>query len=272
VRVDVNGVGIEVDDRGTGTPVLLIHGWPDTHALWDAQVQALQGAGYRTIAPDVRGFGASDKPGAVDDYVITNLVGDMLGVVDQLGIESLHVVGHDWGAALAWVLATLVPDRVQSVSALSVGHPAAFSSAGMEQRERSWYMLLFQFRDVAEQWLAQNDWANFRAWSGHPDVAEVTKRLADPALLSATLNVYRANVPPEALLAPPLPIPPYAGRAMGVWSSRDRHLTEAQMLASEAYVSGSWRYERLDDVGHWMTLEAPERVNELLLDFLDVLP
>jgi pimeloyl-ACP methyl ester carboxylesterase len=268
VRIDVNGVGIEVDDRGEGTPVLLVHGWPDTHAMWDAQVRALNDAGYRTIAPDLRGFGASDKPEAVEQYEIPLLVGDVLGVVDQLGLESLHVVGHDWGAAIAWVLATLAPDRVRSLTALSVGHPAAFSSAGMEQRERSWYMLLFQFRDVAEQWLAQNEWTNFRAWSGHPDVAGVAKRLSDPALLAATLNVYRANVPPEALLAPPLPFPPYPGSAMGVWSSGDRHLAEAQMQASEAYVSGSWRYERLDDVGHWMTLEAPERVNTLLLDFL----
>jgi pimeloyl-ACP methyl ester carboxylesterase len=268
VRIDVNGIGIEVDDRGDGTPVLLVHGWPDTHAMWDAQVKALNDAGFRTIAPDLRGFGGSDKPDAVDEYAIPLLFGDMLGVVDHLGIDRLHVVGHDWGAAVAWVFAMLVPDRVQSVTALSVGHPASFSNAGMEQRERSWYMLLFQFRDVAEQWLTKNDWTNFREWSGHPDVAEVRTRLADPALLTSTLNLYRANVPAEALLADPLDVPPFPGPAMGIWSSGDRHLTEAQMLGSAAYVSGPFRYERLDDVGHWMTLEAPVRVNELLLDFL----
>ena len=208
MRIDVNGVGIEVDDQGAGEgngeTVLLIHGWPDTHALWDQQVAALRGAGYRTIAPDVRGFGASDKPEGVEHYAIPFLFTDLVGVLDHLGVDRVHVVGHDWGAAIAWVFAILAPDRVQSVTALSVGHPASFSSSGMPQREKSWYMLLFQFAGVAEQWLMQNDWANFREWSRHPAADEVAARLANPADLTATLNLYRANVPPEALIGEPL--------------------------------------------------------------------
>jgi pimeloyl-ACP methyl ester carboxylesterase len=268
MRLDVNGTGIEVEDRGDGTPVLLIHGWPDTHAMWNRQTEALNAAGYRTIAPDLRGFGASDKPPAVEQYALPVLFGDLLGVVDQLGIERIHVVGHDWGAALAWALGFLVPDRLLTLSVLSVGHPAAFFGAGMEQRERSWYMLLFQFEGVAEQWLTRNNWANFRAWSGHPAADEVAARLTDTAELTATLNPYRANLGPEALLADPVDVPAVPVPTMGVWSTGDRHLIEQQMQASQPYVSGSWRYERLDGVGHWMTLEAPDRVNALLLDFL----
>ena len=110
MRIDVNGVGIEVDDQAaegaaTGATVLLLHGWPDTHALWSDQVAALRTAGYRTIAPDLRGFGASDKPDGVEHYAIPHLFTDVVGVLDQLGVERAHVVGHDWGAALAWVLA-----------------------------------------------------------------------------------------------------------------------------------------------------------------------
>ena len=272
MRIDVNGVGIEVDDQGAGEgngeTVLLIHGWPDTHALWDQQVAALRGAGYRTIAPDVRGFGASDKPEGVEHYAIPFLFTDLAGVLDHLGVDRVHVVGHDWGAAIAWVFAILAPDRVQSVTALSVGHPASFSSSGMPQREKSWYMLLFQFAGVAEQWLMQNDWANFREWSRHPAADEVAARLANPADLTATLNLYRANVPPEALIGEPFAAPPITVPVMGVWSDRDFALTEAQMRDSAQHVTGPWRFETITGVDHWMTLEAPDRVNALLLDFL----
>jgi pimeloyl-ACP methyl ester carboxylesterase len=272
MRVDVNGVGIAVEVDGGGTPVLLVHGWPDTHTMWRHQVQALTGAGFRTIAPDLRGFGDSDKPDAVDQYSIPLLFTDLVGVLDHLDVERAHVVGHDWGAALAWVFATLAPERTISVTALSVGHPTAFAGAGLSQREKSWYMLLFQFAGVAEQWLMQNDWQNFREWSSHPEAGEIAERLADPASLTATLNLYRANVPPEALLGPGLELPPIVAPAMGVWSSADMALLEHQMRASEAFVTGPWRYERVEGVGHWMTLEAPERISALLLDFLRGLP
>ncbi|GIU87934.1 MAG: alpha/beta hydrolase [Acidimicrobiia bacterium] len=268
MRIDVNGTGIEVDEGGTGEAVLLLHGWPDTHALWDAQVGALRAAGHRTIAPDLRGFGGSDKPAEVDRYAIPFLAGDVLGVLDHFGVQRAHVVGHDWGAAIAWAIAAFAPERVASLAALSVGHPGAFVAAGYPQREKSWYMLLFQFRDVAEEWLSRDDFRNFREWSGHPAADEVAARLADRAALTASLAPYRANLPPEALVAPPTEFPPVSVPTMGVWGSEDFALTEAQMRDSERFVTGPFRYERLDGVGHWMTLEAPGRVNELLCDFL----
>jgi pimeloyl-ACP methyl ester carboxylesterase len=268
VRIDVAGTGIEVDAGGDGPPVLLVHGWPDTHSLWDPQVAALRSAGYRTIAPDLRGFGGSDKPEDVSQYAIPFLAADLLGVLDHFGVERAHVVGHDWGAALAWAIASFAPERVESLSALSVGHPGAFVAAGYPQREKSWYMLLFQFRDVAEEWLSRDDFRNFREWSRHPRPDEVAHRLADRAALTASLAPYRANLPPESLVAPTPDFPPVTAPTMGVWSSLDFALTEAQMRDSQRFVDGSFRYERLDGVDHWMTLEAPERVNELLLDFL----
>src|SRR4051812_4895043 len=112
MRIDVDGVGIEVDVRGDGPPVLLLHGWPDSHALWRHQVEALNAAGYRTIAPDLRGFGASDRPLDVDAYGLLSIAGDVLGVLDHLGVARTHVVGHDWGAALSWALAAFAGDRV----------------------------------------------------------------------------------------------------------------------------------------------------------------
>jgi pimeloyl-ACP methyl ester carboxylesterase len=268
MRIDVNGIGLEVADSGEGPPVLLVHGWPDTHDLWREQVAVLNAAGFRAIAPDLRGFGGSDKPADVEACGIPQHVGDLMGVLDHLGLDRAHVVGHDWGGAIAAVLAALVPDRVASVTLLSVGHPAAFAAAGLPQREKSWYMLLFQFAGVAETWLSDDDFANMRDWSHHPHMDEVRARLRDPAALTASLAIYRAVLPAEVLVAPPVALPPIPVPTMGIWSSGDMALTEAAMTGTAAHVTGPWRYERIEGVGHWIPLEAPDRLNELLLDFL----
>ncbi|REE95614.1 alpha/beta fold hydrolase [Thermomonospora umbrina] len=262
---------LHVSDVGEGPAVLLLHGWPDTHELWAPQVAALNAAGYRTIAPDLRGFGLSPKPEGVEHYDVGSLFGDLLGVLDRCGVERAHVVGHDWGGALAAVLASLAPERVSSATFVSVGHPAAFATAGWEQREKSWYMLLFQFPEVAERWLSQNDFANFREWSRHPDPEPVIARLRDPAALTASLNVYRANLPPDSFLNPPPELPPIQAPAMGIWCTGDIALTEAAMTGTEDHVAGSWRYERLEDADHWPQLSAPDRLGALLLDFLNAL-
>jgi len=269
-RIPVGAVGLEVDDRGSGAPVVLLHGWPDAGRLWRHQVDALGAAGFRTVTPDLRGFGQSDRPDGVEAYGLPSLVADVQGLLDHLGIERAHVVGHDWGAALAWVFATLVPDRVESLVALSVGHPASFTGAGLEQREKSWYMLLFQFDGIAEEWLSKDDWRNMREFgASHPDLEAAIADLSRPGALTASLNWYRANVPPESLVADPLDLPPVQVPTMGVWSTGDMALTEQSMTGSEAFVAdGRWRYERVEGAGHWMQLDAPDRVNELLLDFL----
>jgi pimeloyl-ACP methyl ester carboxylesterase len=129
-------------------------------------------------------------------------------------------------------------------------------------------MLLFQFPGVAERWLAQDDFRNFRAWSRHPDGDAVIARLSDPAALTASLGVYRAILPPEMLLAPPPPLPPILAPTLGVWSTGDAAVTEEAMTGSADLVAGPWRYERVDDAGHWMQLDQPEQINRLLVDFL----
>jgi pimeloyl-ACP methyl ester carboxylesterase len=268
MRADSNGIGIEYEVTGQGTPVVLLHGFPDSGRLWRNQVPVLAEAGFRVIVPDMRGYGRSDKPEEVEAYAMHHLVGDVVAVLDDAGVSKSHVVGHDWGAAVAWAAALGAADRVDHTVALSVGHPAAFRAAGFPQYARSWYMLLFQFRGVAEKFLTANDWAGFRRWSGHPDADGVVADLTADDALTPGLNYYRANVPPESFLQSPLDLPPVQVPTMGVWSSKDIALTETQMKGSEEYVAGSWRYERIEDVGHWMQLEAPDEVNRLLLDFL----
>lgn len=268
MRTENAGVGIEYEVSGSGPPVILLHGFPDTGRLWRHQVPALADAGFEVIVPDMRGYGRSDKPAEVDAYRVRTLMADVTAVLDAAGAERAHVVGHDWGAVVAWAVAGLAGDRVDHLVTMSVGHPATFRAAGFAQFQRSWYMLLFQFAGVAEQWLSADGWANLRAWSGHPDADTVTAELEANGSLTPALNYYRANVGPETWISPPRRLPPIAAPTMGVWSSADMALTERQMTGSGEHVRGAWRYERVDGAGHWMQLEAPDRVNELLVDFL----
>jgi pimeloyl-ACP methyl ester carboxylesterase len=267
-NIPLGDLTFAVQDEGDGPAVVLLHGFPDSHALWRHQTDALLGAGYRVIAPDLRGFGDSSKPAEVDRYGVLDLVGDVLGILDSLEVQHVHVVGHDWGAALAWAMAAFVPDRVDHLAALSVGHPSAFRDAGWVQRQKSWYMLLFQFEGIAEQWLSADDFANMRAWSHHPDIDQVVVDVARPGALTAALNWYRANLHPRTWIEPPLVFPQVQAPTMGVWSSGDFALDESGMTGSKRYVEGPWRYERIEDAGHWMQLEAPEQVSALLVDFL----
>jgi pimeloyl-ACP methyl ester carboxylesterase len=271
-RIDVNGVSLEVqvDSTGTGPWVLLVHGFPDTHDCWRHQVAALTAAGYRTIAPDLRGYGASDKPAALEAYEPAHLVSDLLGILDGLGVERAHLVGHDWGSALVQQLAMTAPDRATSLSLLSVGHAAALLDVGWEQRQRSWYMLLFQFVGLAEQWLNREDYANFREMlAEHPDREQVIERMRDPRSLSTALALYRTGTRPEQLFGPGFAasLPPLPGPVLGVWSSGDRFLTERAMTGTQEHVGGDWRYARVEGAGHWLQLDAPKKVNALLLDF-----
>jgi pimeloyl-ACP methyl ester carboxylesterase len=270
--MQVNGLELRVVEAGPadGTPVLLLHGFPDSADLWRHQIPALAGAGYRVIAPDQRGFGQSDKPQAVDDYAIPLLLGDVVGVLDQLGIQRAHVVGHDWGALVAWIFAMSFPDRVDRLAVLSVGAPGGRTIDDIEQHEKSWYMLFFQYQGLAEETLQQDDWRLFRAWVR--DTTDVERHIADlsrPGALTAGLNWYRANARPEVIISsgrgglPEVNVP-----TLGIWSTGDAYLTERQMTASADVVKAPWRYERIEGVDHWIPVGAPDRLNQLLLEHL----
>ncbi len=255
--------------EGGGTPVLLLHGFPDSSRLWRKQVPALMGAGLRVVAPDLRGFGDSDMPPAVEDYAIRRSIADVVALLDALEVERPHVVGHDWGAGLAWALAALVPERVERLVVMSVGHPNAIRAPSVAQREKAWYQLLFQFEGAAEGLIQRDDWRLFREMVG--DAEDVERYVADlsrPGALTAALNWYRANAAPARELERRRPFPTVPAPTLGIWSTGDHFLLEEGMAASGEHVTGPWRYERVEGAGHWLQLDAPERVNELLLDFL----
>jgi pimeloyl-ACP methyl ester carboxylesterase len=256
-----DGVRLAVLDVGEGRPVVLLHGFPDSSHLWRHQLPAL-------VDADLRGFGESERPERVEDYALTHSVADVLAVLDALGVERAHVVGHDFGAVVAWLVAAFAPERVDRLVALSVGHPNSARQRSIEQREKAWYQLFVQF-EAAEELFVRDDWKLMRELlRDDGDLDRYLVDLARPGALTAGLNWYRANLAPGQALAERPPVPAIAAPTLGLWSTGDNYLVEDGMQRSAEHVTGPWRYERIDDASHWLQLDQPERVNALLTEFL----
>jgi pimeloyl-ACP methyl ester carboxylesterase len=184
-------------------------------------------------------------------------------VLDQLGVERAKLVGHDWGAVIGWWLAGAHGDRFERYAALSVGHMRAYGRAGLEQKLKAWYILVFLVPGLAETLFGAGDFALLRAFlGGHKELENWTRDLARAGRFTAALNWYRANLPRPSARFGRVEIP-----VMGVWSDRDVALAEDQMKDSARGVDAPFRYERLERVGHWMPLDAPEKLSALLIDF-----
>jgi pimeloyl-ACP methyl ester carboxylesterase len=272
-RIAANGLTHFVRDEGLADApaAMLLHGFPDSADLWAAMTPTLVGAGFRIVVPDLRGFGRTDMATRTAAYdIYAGAVPDVLAILDALKLARVHLVGHDFGAAVAWALAAQAEGRFLTLTAVSVGHPRAFLSAGVEQKLKSWYIVVHQFCGLAEAIYRLNDWAFLRRFcAGKTDVAATIAMLKRRGRLTAGLRWYRANVGLARMLRPPPP-----GRlgeeivripTMGVWSDGDRYLTEAQMSASARYVEAPWRYERMGAAGHWIPLDEPERLSALLI-------
>ena len=261
--IRVGDLNFNVVVEGQGEPVVLLHGFPNSASLWRFVIPLLVQRGYRVVAPDLRGAGASDAPEGKRQYELSLIAADVLGIMDVLGIEKAHLVGHDWGALLGWLLAGAHAERFRSLSSLSVGHPRAYIRAGLGQLARAWYIFVIALPGVAETIIRANDWYLFRKVVSHGDVDDWIADLARPGRLSARLNWYRQNAfKPPTKTRTPLPV-------LGIWSSDDGVLTEAQMIGSTRFIAGPWRYERLDAVGHFIPLDEPETLSRLLLEFFE---
>jgi pimeloyl-ACP methyl ester carboxylesterase len=265
-QIPTSGAMLHVLDEGSGSPVLMLHGFPDSSRLWRNQIPALTAAGFRAIAPDLRGFGESDRPPRVRDYTMPKIIDDLRRVMDASNVERAAVVGHDWGAITAWSLAAWEPDRVERLVAVSVGHPRSYVRAALTSTQaiRSLYALFFQLPVVAEATIRARNWALFRRGFGaSPDFEQYVADLSRPGALSAALNWYRANGRIGALTrCPRIRVP-----TLGIIGSKDAALGMAQMTGSGRYIDAEWRYEVLNG-GHWLPLSRSEELNRLLLDFL----
>lgn len=265
-RVRVNGVELNVVVAGEGPDVLLVHGFPDSSEVWRKQIPVLVEAGYRVIAPDLRGCGDSEVPPAVADYRIERLVADLVALLDALGVATVKLVAHDWGAVIGWHLAMEHPERVKRYVALSVGHPTAYAAFDLRQRLMAWYTLFFQLRGFAEWILSRRHWATFRRFVRFDaEFPRWERTLSRPGRLTAGLNYYRANV---HLLWSGGKQRPVTVPVDGFWSSGDRFLAEKQMRESRRHVRAGWTCTLLDGANHWLQVDAADRFNPLLLERL----
>jgi pimeloyl-ACP methyl ester carboxylesterase len=255
-----------------GEAVLLLHGFPQTSFEWRHQLRALGEAGYRAVAPDQRGYSPGARPEAIEAYEIPRLVEDIVGIADSIGAERFHLVGHDWGAIVAWAVAVAIPDRLITVNPISVPHLDAFARVLRDpdscQPGASAYFDLFVQPDSEDGFLAE-DSAGLRAIYAGVDLAavdEYVRVLGSKPALGSALNWYRANI------ADRLPVGPALGNVrvptMFTWSDGDTALCVDGARLTEEYVDGPYRFEILEDVNHWIPDLAPDELTALLLDHL----
>jgi len=263
-----------VDQAGPddGPPVLMLHGFPQTRRAWRGQLEALGAAGYRGVAPDQRGYSTGARPPGIEPYATANLVADALGVMDVLGHDGFHLVGHDWGGQLSWLIAAQAPERLLSLAVLSRPHPAAFARAfekDPEQSRRSGHHKAFQ-DDGAGTALRADDFAGLRrmfAASGVPaDTAKAyISTLAEPGAIEAAVAWYRAG---GAASLRARDVPPVAVRTLYVWGDADATVGRVAAQVTADFVTGPYRFEVIPGAGHFLTDEVPDKINRLLLGHL----
>jgi pimeloyl-ACP methyl ester carboxylesterase len=257
------------DGPADGELVLLLHGFPQTSLAWRYQLAALGAAGYRAVAPDQRGYSRRARPAEVEEYGGDRLAGDVLAFADVLGADRFHLVGHDWGGAIAWQVGGRHPERLRTLTSVSTPHPAAFRRAIEEsdQADRSGYILFFRSPE-AEAFFLDDDAATLRTLysaSGLDEeaAAEYVRVMTEPGALTAALNWYRA-----ADLGLVEGLGPITTPTLYVWSTNDPALGREAAEATGEFVDGPYRFEVLDGVSHWIGEEAPDTLNALLLDHL----
>lgn len=265
----------DVTDDGPddGPVVVLLHGFPQQNTSWRAIIPLLTAAGFRCLAPNQRGYSPGARPTRRRDYRTSELVADILALIDAAGAERVHLVGHDWGAAVAWGVAAHAPDRLASLSALSVPHPMAFVRSLVTSRQglASWYMYLNQLPRLSERLMLGRDgtgkmMARALTRSGLPAEAAArdTRSMAEPGALTAALNWYRAMPLSRSALGSARKI---AAPTQYVWSDRDIAITAKPARDTANYVSGPYRFETLGGASHWLPEEKPAEIAELLLQW-----
>lgn len=276
--VHANGLRFRtvVDGPAAGEMVLLLHGFPEGAESWSTQVDALAKAGFLAVAPDMRGYGLTDAPEGTEPYAIGHLVDDVAGLIEAFGRSEAHIAGHDWGAIVAWFFAARHPEMTETLTALSVGHPAAVAAAVAEdedQRRRSRYIVLFLQERKAEQVLGADDLRELRAMFDLPPnpgavprsvVDHFARSLSRPGRLTAALNYYRANFSDGRswrALAQALKV---TAPTLLLWGDQDPALGRRSAEGTAAYVGGPYKLEILEGAGHWLQFERPSDVSRSL--------
>ena len=274
VRVDVGEVTLHVVIEGSGPPVVLLHGFPELWYSWRHQIEALAAAGFTAIAPDMRGYNLSDKPRGVAAYHVSHLARDVAGLIRALGHQRAHLVGHDWGGAVAFMVAGWHPDVVHRLVVMNCPHPAIMFRRIWRPRQlrRSWYMFFFQLPWLPERWVTTDAFmaqalrgmaANPEAFSDE-DLAVFVESIRRPGAATGAINYYRA-----AMRRPTFRAPPIAAPTLLIWGDRDRALGQ-ELIAGTERIAPRLEVRHIPDASHWVQQDRPLDVNAILLPYLSM--
>ncbi|MEU5843850.1 alpha/beta hydrolase [Rhodococcus sp. NPDC047139] len=249
---------VRVAGPRNGTPVVLLHGFPQTSRSWTPVARLLVDRGFRVIAPDQRGYSPGARPAGPEHYTMPSLTGDVLGLLDEFELDRAHLVGHDWGAAVAWHLAAHHPDRISTLTALSLPHLAAYGWAlreDAEQRERASYIRVYREEGKAEDLLLADGARRLREMFapsvGSDAVDHYVATLSAPGAMTAALNWYRAMTR-DLDSTPSIRVP-----TTYIWSTGDMAIARAGAERCGEFVDADYEFVVLPGVSHWIPEEAP---------------
>ncbi len=281
--IKTNNIRLHCVTQGQGELVILLHGFPEFWYSWRYQIPALARY-FKVVVPDLRGYNDSDKPAS--GYDLDTLSADIWGLIESLGYARAHIVGHDWGGAIAWHLAQKFPQVLNRLAVLNAPHPHRFLQelgSNFDQLRRSWYVLAFQVPGLPE-WLIQHNLKNFVAnvFRGQAvrkgaftaeDTQMYAAALEKPGVLSAAINYYRSALSPQTWWQEwgrspnPVTVP-----TLMLWSEEDSFLSQKLTEGMESLIAAPFKLKLVPHCGHWMQQEVPQTVNRELLDFFRAFP
>jgi epoxide hydrolase 4 len=278
--IHTNGIRLHTVQCGPddGPVVILLHGFPEFWYGWRKQIEPLSKAGFRLIIPDQRGYNLSEKPPGIEPYRLEHLAADVLGIIEATGLQTVSLVGHDWGGIVAWWIAMHQPERLKNLAILNAPHPYNMKQTlqrDLKQVFRSLYALFFQFPRIPEAWLRNNDWellirgmlknSNPGAFD-EEDIDYYRQAWWRKGAITAMLNYYRANFRYPIIFPQKIDI---HIPTLVIWGAQDNALIKSLAQAS-IDLCATGRLEIFEGATHWVQHEEFERVNELLVGFLHV--
>lgn len=283
---EINGIRIHYVSAGEGPLILLLHGFPEFWYSWRHQVPAFS-KNFHVIAPDMRGYNKTGKPSKIEDYSAINLINDVAGLIHNLAPDDKKaiLVGHDWGGAIAWMVAMFQPQLIEKLIILNVGHPGTRNRRGFldfDQMQRSWYMFFFLMPEVPEEVFSRNDYEILRKMVfdtakrkeafTEVDIERYVSSWKEPGALTGAINYYRAitNYQYWKELGKPRNYPLIKAPTLQIWGEDDPFLGKQLTEDTGEFIDAPYSLKFIPNCGHWVAQEAPDEVNKLILDFLKI--
>jgi epoxide hydrolase 4 len=272
---EIGDVRLHYVEAGEGPLIVLLHGFPEFWYGWRLQIQPLAAAGFRVVAPDMRGYNLSSRPDEVEAYKTDKLAADIRGLIHERGAESALLVGHDWGGTAAWATAMNHPEVVDRLAILNAAHPRKLSQGlhHPDQLRRSWYFFFFALPELPEAVVHANHWHFFRNFLHDANPAYTKEEIdryveawSQPGAATGMINYYRSSVRQSQKRAEEQ-LRPIQAPTLIIWGQRDQYLGPDLAEPDHDDVPNLDRVERLPDASHWVHHDESERVTQLLIDF-----